>query len=132
MAMNNVCLMGRITRDLELRQAGSKKDPVPVLSFTVAVDHDYVVKGEERGCEFINCVAWRNNAEFIEKYFRKGAMIGINGHLQCRTYEDENEKMHYITEVVVDHAYFTGEKKEDKPTKTKSKKSKRYDDDEDD
>ena len=105
--LNKVILMGRITQDLEVKQTQSG---VAVLSFTVAVQRSYARQGEERQTDFINCVAWRQQAEFIGKYFRKGRMIAIEGNLRTRTYDDKNGTKHYVTEVFVDNVSFTGEK----------------------
>lgn len=105
--LNRVILMGRITQDLEVRQTPSG---TAVLSFTVAVDRNFVRQGEERQADFINCVAWRQQAEFIGKYFAKGRMIAIEGNLRTRTYDDKNGTKHYVTEVFVDSVSFTGEK----------------------
>ena len=107
--LNRVILMGRITHDLELKQTPSG---VSVLSFSIAVDRGYVRQGEERQTDFINCVAWRQRAEFINNYFAKGRMIAIEGSLQTRTYDDQNGVKHYVTEVVVDNVSFTGEPKQ--------------------
>lgn len=105
--LNKVILMGRITQDLEVKQTPSG---VSVLSFTVAVQRSFARQGEERQTDFINCVAWRQQAEFIGKYFRKGRMIAIEGNLRTRTYDDKNGSKHYVTEVYVDNVSFTGEK----------------------
>ena len=105
--LNKVLLMGRITRELELKQT---PQGVPVLSFSVAVDRNFVKQGEERQADFINCVAWRQTAEFITRFFGKGRMICIEGNLRTRTYDDQNGNKRYATEVYVDNAYFTGEK----------------------
>lgn len=107
--LNRVILMGRITQELELK---STQSGVAVLSFTVAVDRSYAKQGEERQTDFINCVAWRQQAEFISKYFAKGRMIAIEGNLRTRTYDDKNGAKHYVTEVFVDGASFTGEPKQ--------------------
>lgn len=108
--LNKVILMGRITHDLEVKQTPSG---VAVLSFTVAVQRNYAKQGEERQTDFINCVAWRQQAEFIGKYFRKGRMIAIEGNLRTRTFDDKNGTKHYVTEVFVDNVSFTGEKADD-------------------
>ena len=108
--LNKVILMGRITQDLEVKQTPSG---VSVLSFTVAVQRSYARQGEERQSDFINCVAWRQQAEFISKYFRKGRMIALEGNLRTRTYDDKNGTKHYVTEVFVDNVSFTGEKVDD-------------------
>ncbi len=107
--LNRVILMGRITQDLELRQTNSG---VATLSFTVAVDRNFVRQGEERQTDFINCVAWRQQAEFISRYFGKGRMIALEGNLRTRTYEDKNGIKRYVTEVYVDSVSFTGEPKQ--------------------
>lgn len=108
--LNKVILMGRITQDLEVRQTSSG---VSVLSFTVAVQRSYAKQGEERQTDFINCVAWRQQAEFIGRYFRKGRMIALEGNLRTRTYDDKNGTKHYVTEVFVDNVSFAGEKADD-------------------
>ena len=107
--LNKVILMGRITRDLELRQT---PNGVPVLTFTIAIDRSFVRQGEERQTDFITCVAWRNQAEFINRYFAKGRMIAVIGNLRTRTYDDKNGTKHYVTEVFVDEVSFTGEAKQ--------------------
>ncbi|MBR6045419.1 MAG: single-stranded DNA-binding protein [Ruminococcus sp.] len=107
--LNKVILMGRITRDLELK---TTPQGASVLSFTVAVDRSFVKQGEERQADFINCVAWRQTAEFINRFFGKGRMICIEGNLRTRTYDDQNGNKRYVTEVYVDNASFTGEPKQ--------------------
>jgi single-strand DNA-binding protein len=107
--LNKVILMGRITRDLELRQT---PQGVAVLTFTIAVDRSFVRQGEERQADFITCVAWRNQAEFINRYFGKGRMIAIVGNIRTRNYDDKNGVKHYVTEVFVDEVSFTGEPKQ--------------------
>lgn len=105
--LNKVILMGRITQDLDLRTTSTGAS---VLTFNVAVDRGYVKQGEERQADFITCVAWRQQAEFINRYFSKGRMIAIEGSLRTRTYDDKNGTKHYVTEVYVDNVSFTGEK----------------------
>ena len=107
--LNRVILMGRITQDLDLKQTPSG---VSVLTFNIAVDRGYVKQGEERQADFITCVAWRQQAEFISRYFSKGRMIAVEGSLRTRTYEDKNGSKHYVTEVYVDNTSFTGEPKQ--------------------
>jgi single-strand DNA-binding protein len=108
--LNRVIIMGRITHDLELKSTPSG---VSVLSFTVAIERKYSKQGEEKQTDFINCVAWRQQAEFISKYFAKGRMIALEGNLRTRTYDDKNGTKHYVTEVYVDSVSFTGEPKQD-------------------
>lgn len=103
---NKVILLGRITQDLELRTTPSGAS---VLTFTVAVDRRFQTKGEEKKSDFFNCVAWRNEAEFISRYWSKGRAILVEGELQNRSYVDKNGATRYVTEVVVDRASFTGE-----------------------
>jgi len=107
--LNRVILMGRITQDLDLKSTPSGAS---VLQFNVAVERSFVKQGEERQTDFITCVAWRQQAEFISKYFSKGRMIAIEGNLRTRTYEDKNGSKHYVTEVYVDSVSFTGEPKQ--------------------
>ena len=103
--MNKAILMGRLVRDPELKSTPSG---VNVATFTIAVPRRF--KKDET--DFINCVAWRQTAEFISQWFTKGKMIAVEGSIQVRTWEDQNQKKNYITEVVVDAAYFAGEKNE--------------------
>ncbi|MBQ8119746.1 MAG: single-stranded DNA-binding protein [Ruminococcus sp.] len=107
--LNRVILMGRITQDLDLRQT---PNGTPVLTFNVAVDRGYAKQGEDKQTDFITCVAWQKTAEFISRYFGKGRMIDIEGNLRTRTYDDKNGSKHYVTEVYVDNASFTGEPKQ--------------------
>lgn len=107
--LNNAVIMGRLVADPELRTTGSG---ISVTSFTVAVDRRYARQGEERQTDFIDVIAWRQNAEFISKYFRKGSMIAIQGYIQTRTYEDKNGNKRKAVEVVVDNASFCGSKAE--------------------
>ena len=105
--LNRVILMGRITQDLEVRQT---QNGTPSLQFTVAVDRSYKDQSGQYPTDFINCVAWRQTAEFIGKYFGKGRLIALEGNLRTRTYDDKNGVKRYVTEVYVDNASFTGEK----------------------
>ena len=107
MALNYSVIMGLIVNDLEVRQTQSG---VACLSFTVAVDRGFKNANGEYDTDFISCVAWKEKAEFIGKWFSKGKMIAVEGQLRSRTYEDKNGTKHYITEVYVDSASFTGEK----------------------
>jgi single-strand DNA-binding protein len=107
MALNYTVLMGRITNDLEVKQTQSG---VACLQFNIAVERNFKNSNGEYDTDFITCVAWRETCEFIAKYFSKGKMIAVEGQLRSRTYEDKNGTKHYITEVYVDSASFTGEK----------------------
>lgn len=109
MALNYSCIMGRITHDLEVKQT---TNGTACLSFTVAVDRNFKNANGEHDTDFIACVAWKETAEFIGRYFGKGKMIAVEGQLRSRTYEDKNGSKHYITELYVDRASFTGEKQE--------------------
>lgn len=106
---NKVILLGRITQDLELKTTPSG---VSVLSFSIAVDRRFQAKGEEKKADFFNCVAWRNDAEFISRYWSKGRPILIEGELQNRSYVDKNGVTRYVTEVIVDRASFTGDSRQ--------------------
>ncbi|WP_124099930.1 single-stranded DNA-binding protein [Ruminococcus sp. Marseille-P6503] len=106
--INRVILMGRITNELELRKTSNG---FSVLTFTVAVQRNYAKQNEDHQTDFINCVAWRQQADFIGKYFAKGRMIAIEGQLRTRTYDDKKGTRHYVTEVFVDNTSFTGEPK---------------------
>ena len=101
--MNAICLMGRLTGDPELKTTQSG---VSVTSFSVAVDRVYRSKDQERQTDFINCVAWRNTAEFISRYFRKGQRIALQGSLQSRKYTANDGSQRTVYEVVVDNAFF--------------------------
>lgn len=110
----NVCtFIGRITDNPELKTTQSG---VSVTSFTLAVDRSYTPKGEERQTDFINCVAWRNTAEFISKYFRKGQRMAVKGELQQRSYTANDGNKRYVYEVIVDGAYFCESRNTEAPT----------------
>lgn len=104
--LNKVILMGRFTRDPELR---STPQGVSTCSFSIAVDRNFVREGEERKADFINCVAWRQTAEFISKYFKKGSMVALEGSIQTRSWDDDGKKR-YATEVIVNQVYFAESK----------------------
>ena len=105
--LNHIVLMGRLTRDPELRRTQSG---IAVASFTLAVDQDYKGQNGERGVDFINIVAWRGTAEFAEKYFEKGQMAVVSGRLSTRNYEDKNGNKRTAYEVVASNIYFGGSK----------------------
>ena len=108
--LNHIVLMGRLTRDPELRRTGSG---VPVASFTVAVDRDFGSReGGEKETDFIDIVAWRNTAEFVSKYFTKGRMALVSGRLQIRNWNDKDGNKRRSAEVVADNVYFGDSKRE--------------------
>ena len=107
--INNVVLMGRLVATPELRNT---QTGVAVTSFTLAVERSFARAGEQRQADFIDCVAWRNTAEFISRYFQKGSMIAVTGSIQTRTYDDKNGNKRKATEIVVDQASFCGSKAE--------------------
>ena len=102
--LNHITIMGRLTRDPELRRTGSG---VAVASFTLAVDRDFAPKdGGERETDFIDCVAWRQTGEFVSKYFTKGRMAVVSGRLQIRGWTDKDGNKRRSAEVVADNVYF--------------------------
>jgi len=101
--------MGRFTRDPELK---STPQGVSTCSFALAVDRNFTREGEERKADFINCVAWRQTAEFISKYFKKGSMVALEGSIQTRSWDDNEGKKRYATEVIVHNIYFAESKRE--------------------
>lgn len=102
--LNQVTIMGRLTRDPELRRTGSG---IAVASFTLAVDRDRPQKESgQRETDFINCVAWRHTAEFVSSYFCKGQMAIVNGRLSVRGFTDSDRKKRYATEVIAENVYF--------------------------
>ena len=106
--LNHITIMGRLTRDPELRRTGSG---VAVASFTLAVDRDFGSRdGGERETDFIDCVAWRQTGEFVSKYFAKGSMAVVSGRLQIRSWTDKEGNKRRTAEVVADNVYF-GESK---------------------
>ena len=108
--LNQIIIMGRLTRDPELRRTGSG---IAVASFCVAVDRDYTSDpAGERETDFINCVAWRQKGEFVSKYFEKGSMIVVSGRLQIRKWTDKDGINRTTAEIVADNVYFGEGKKE--------------------
>lgn len=105
--LNLSTLQGRIvaTPELKTTQTG-----LSVTSFTLAVERDYTPKGQDKQTDFIDCIAWRNTAEFIEKYFSKGDLIIVQGSIQTRTYEAKDGSKRKAFEIVVDKAHFCGAK----------------------
>ena len=108
--LNHITIMGRLTRDPELRRTGSG---IAVASFTLAVDRDFSPRdGGERETDFIDCVAWRQTGEFVSKYFTKGRMAVVSGRLQIRSWTDKDGNKRRTAEVVADNVYF-GDSKRD-------------------
>ena len=112
--INNVSLTGRLTRDPELKYTNSSN--TPVLSFTLAVNRNFKNKQGDVEADFINCVAWNKAAENISNYFQKGSLIGIEGSIQTRTYDDKDGKRVYLTEVYVKSFSFLEAKKNQAPS----------------
>ena len=109
--LNHITIMGRLTRDPELRRTGSG---IAVASFTVAVDRDFGGRdGGEKETDFIDCVAWRQTGEFVSKYFTKGRMIVVSGRLQIRNWTDKDGNKRRTAEVVADNCYFGDSKRDD-------------------
>ena len=108
--MNKVILMGRLTRDPEVRY--TQTNNTVVASFSLAVNRRFVRQGEERQADFINIVAWSKLGEFCSKYFKKGQQVGIIGGIQTRTWDDDQGQKHYVTEVVAEEAYFADSRRD--------------------
>ena len=109
--LNYITIMGRLTRDPELRRTGSG---VAVASFTLAVDRDFGKNDNgERETDFIDCVAWRQTGEFVSKYFTKGRMAVVSGRLQIRSWNDKDGNKRRTAEVVADNVYFGDSKREE-------------------
>lgn len=107
--LNKVILMGRLTRDPELKHTQSN---ISVSTFSIAVDRGYARAGEERQTDFIDIVTWRNTAEFVTRYFRKGQMIAVSGRLQTRKWQDNQGNNRTTYEVVADEVFFADSKKD--------------------
>ena len=105
--LNHITIMGRLTRDPELRRTGSG---VAVASFTLAVDRDFTSNGSEKETDFIDCVAWRQTGEFVSKYFTKGRMACVSGRLQIRKWKDKDGNERRSAEVIADSVYFADSK----------------------
>ena len=110
--LNTITIMGRLTRDPELRRTSSG---VAVASFALACERDFAAQGETRETDFIDIVAWRYTAEFVDKYFSKGQMAIVTGRLQIRNWQDKEGNKRRSAEILADHVYF-GEAKRDKTT----------------
>ena len=109
--LNHITIMGRLTRDPELRRTGSG---IAVASFSLAVDRDFSPRdGGERETDFIDCVAWRQTGEFVSKYFTKGRMAVVSGRLQIRSWTDKEGNKRRTAEVVADNVYFGDSKRDE-------------------
>ena len=107
--LNRIILMGRLTRDPELRRTGSG---TAVTSFSLAVDRDFKSQSGEKETDFIDIVAWRNTAEFVSKYFTKGRMAVVEGRLQMRDWQDRDGNKRRSAEVVADNVYFADSRRD--------------------
>ena len=101
--MNKVELIGRLTKEPEIKLTSNQTQ---YCNFTVAVDRRFKDANGQRGTDFINCLAWKQTAVFIQKYFHKGNRIAIVGSIQTRSYDDQNGQKHFVTEVIADEVYF--------------------------
>ena len=106
--LNHITIMGRITKDIELRRTGTG---VAVASFTLAVDRDRKNEAGEKETDFIDCVAWRQTGEFVSKYFARGSMAVVSGRLQIRNWIDKDGNKRRTAEVLADSVYFGDSKK---------------------
>lgn len=109
--MNKVILLGRLTREPEIRY--TQVNNSLVVKFTLAVNRRIANKNGEREADFINIIAWNKTAEFVSKYFNKGQQVAVVGRIQTRNYEDEQGQRHYITEVIAEEVHFAGNSKND-------------------
>lgn len=109
---NRVTLIGRLTKDVQLRQTGSG---ISTTTFTVAVDKRYKQEGSQDGADYINCVAWRQAADFLGKYAHKGDQVFVDGRIQTRSYEKDGQRV-YVTEVVADDVKLLGGRRDSQNT----------------
>ena len=113
--LNHIVIMGRLTRDPELRRTGSG---IAVTSFTLAVDRDFKSNGSEKETDFIECVAWRNTGEYVGKYFTRGRMAVVSGRLQIRSWTDKDGNKRRTAEVIADNVYFGDSRNDSASSKT--------------
>ena len=115
--MNKVFLIGRLVRDPELRYTGSN---IPVATFSLAVNRNFTNQAGEREADFINIVVWRKQAENVKNYMKQGSQVAIDGRIQTGSYDDQDGKKRYITEVVADNVQFLDTKgsRDDRPSNT--------------
>ena len=109
--MNKVCLIGRLTKDPELRYTGSN---IAVATFSLAVNRNFSNQNGEREADFINIVVWRKQAENVKNYLTQGSQVAIDGRIQTRSYDDQDGKKRYVTVVVADNVEFLGSKSSNK------------------
>ncbi len=114
--MNKVFLIGRLTRDPELRYTGSN---TPVATFSIAINRSFTNSQGEREADFINIVVWRKQAENVKNYLQQGSQVAIDGRIQTRNYEDKEGQKRYVTEVVADNVEFLGSKNSANNSNTK-------------
>lgn len=110
--LNKAILMGRLTKDPEMRFTNTNN--VPVCSFTIAVNRRFARQGEERQADFIPIVTWNKTAEFCSKYLSKGMQVAVSGRIQTRSWDDAEGKRNYMTEVVADEVHFADSKRTDR------------------
>ena len=113
--MNKVCLTGRITKNIELKY---NQNNVAITSFNLAVTRKFKNQNGEYESDFINCIAYKSTAELLNKYVKKGDLLGIEGRIQTRNYEDKDGKRVYVTEVIVDSIDFLQSRKDESKQKT--------------
>ena len=126
--MNKVCLTGRITKNIELKY---NQNNVAITSFTLAVTRKFKNQNGEYESDFINCIAYKSTSELLNKYVKKGNLLGIEGRIQTRNYEDKDGKRVYVTEVIVDSIDFLQSRKDEskqETTETENTKQKLSDD----
>lgn len=107
--MNKVELIGRLTKDVDVRYTQTTN--TLVANFTLAVNRRFTKQGEEKQADFINIIAWGKTGEFCSKYFSKGQQVAVVGRIQTRNWDDEQGQKHYVTEVIAEEVYFAGDKK---------------------
>lgn len=127
--LNNVIIMGRLTRDPELRRT---QGGTAVTSFTMAVDRDFKSQSGEKETDFIDVVAWRNTGEFAAKYLAKGRMAAVEGRIQVRDWQDKDGNRRKSVEVVADNVYFADSKRDSKPQESRTVDDQEFDEIEDD
>ena len=109
--MNKIILMGRLTKDPEVRYTQTSN--AMVTSFTLAVNRRFIAQGQERQADFLPIVSWNKTAEFVAKYFKKGQQVAVIGRVETRNYDDKDGKKVYVTEVIAEEVYFADSKKEE-------------------